>query len=171
MRNYKNSRDYGCWLNYDLLPPAFLAKYEQQFPTMAVPRGMALTQSITAELRRGLGGLVGQVPNLVEREDEAAVALRLEDAAGSPEGFKLTVRAGEGLLKVLISSPGEQGLLYGTFAFLRSAAGEVEPGWELQESPRSPLRLINHWDNLDGSIERGYAGQSIFSRTITWWRT
>lgn len=163
MRNYKNSRDYGCWLNYDLLPPAFLAKYEQQFPTMAVPRGMALTQSITAELRRGLGGLVGQVPNLVEREDEAAVALRLEDAAGSPEGFKLTVRAGEGLLKVLISSPGEQGLLYGTFAFLRALQlGEVEPGWELQESPRSPLRLINHWDNLDGSIERGYAGQSIF---------
>ena len=78
MRNYKNSRDYGCWLNYDLLPPAFLAKYEQQFPTMAVPRGMALTQSITAECGGALAALSAKCPT-GGKGGRAAVALRLED--------------------------------------------------------------------------------------------
>ena len=46
------------------------------------------------------------------------------------------------------------GLLYGTYALLRGETG--------QSHPQFPLRLLNHWDNLDGSIERGYAGESIF---------
>ena len=32
------------------------------------------------------------------------------------------------------------------------------------ENPANKLRMINHWDNLDGSVERGYAGESIFFR-------
>ena len=46
------------------------------------------------------------------------------------------------------------GLLYGAYALLR---GETK-----ESHPQFPLRLLNHWDNLDGSIERGYAGESIF---------
>ena len=48
----------------------------------------------------------------------------------------------------------EQGLLYGKYAFLRGEQGESHPYFR--------LRILNHWDNLDGSIERGYAGESIF---------
>lgn len=46
------------------------------------------------------------------------------------------------------------GLLYGAYALLRGESKESHPQF--------PLRLLNHWDNLDGSIERGYAGESIF---------
>ncbi len=53
-----------------------------------------------------------------------------------------------------ISAKTEQGLLYGAFALLRGEQGYSAPAFR--------LRILNHWDNLDGSIERGYAGRSIF---------
>ena len=48
----------------------------------------------------------------------------------------------------------ERGLMYGAYAMLRGEKGASEPFFK--------LRVLNHWDNLDGSIERGYAGRSIF---------
>ena len=48
----------------------------------------------------------------------------------------------------------ELGLLYGAYAMLRGEKGASKPYWK--------LRILNHWDNLDGTIERGYAGRSIF---------
>ena len=53
-----------------------------------------------------------------------------------------------------ITAHNQSGLLYGAFALLRGETGS--------SSPYFGLRLLNHWDNLDGSIERGYAGESIF---------
>ena len=48
----------------------------------------------------------------------------------------------------------ERGLLYGAYALLRGEQGVSEPFYK--------LRILNHWDNLDGTVERGYAGESIF---------
>ena len=53
-----------------------------------------------------------------------------------------------------ITAKTEQGLLYGAYALLRGEKGYSAPFWK--------LRILNHWDNLNGSIERGYAGRSIF---------
>ena len=53
-----------------------------------------------------------------------------------------------------ITAKNEIGLLYGAYALLRGEKGYSAPQWN--------LRILNHWDNLDGSIERGYAGKSIF---------
>ena len=53
-----------------------------------------------------------------------------------------------------ITARTEIGLLYGRYAYLRGEQGESHPFYK--------LRILNHWDNLDGSIERGYAGKSIF---------
>ena len=53
-----------------------------------------------------------------------------------------------------ITAGSETGLLYGAYALLRGEKGYSEPYWK--------LRILNHWDNLDGTIERGYAGLSIF---------
>ena len=54
----------------------------------------------------------------------------------------------------IISARRDAGLLYGAYALLRGETGASHPAFN--------LRLLNHWDNLDGSIERGYAGESIF---------
>ena len=53
-----------------------------------------------------------------------------------------------------ITAKNETGLLYGAYALLRGEQGYSAPYFN--------LRILNHWDNLDGSIERGYAGRSIF---------
>ena len=53
-----------------------------------------------------------------------------------------------------ITAKNERGLMYGAYALLRGETGYSAPQWR--------LRILNHWDNLDGSIERGYAGKSIF---------
>ncbi len=52
----------------------------------------------------------------------------------------------------------ERGLLYGAYALLRGEQGASRPAFK--------LRILNHWDNLDASIERGYAGKSIFWPTF-----
>ena len=54
------------------------------------------------------------------------------------------------------------GLLYGTYALLRMQHISGSNKINVNSTPAFPLRLLNHWDNLDGSIERGYAGESIF---------
>ena len=56
-----------------------------------------------------------------------------------------------------------RGVLYGVFAILRQISCGKRPA-EVSEmaSPSNPLRMMDHWDNMDGSIERGYSGESFF---------
>ena len=64
---------------------------------------------------------------------------------------------------ILIIGATDRGALYGTFAFLRKIArGESIVQLNEVQKPSAPMRWVNQWDNLDGSIERGYGGRSIF---------
>ncbi|HEU4432427.1 MAG TPA: alpha-glucuronidase family glycosyl hydrolase [Pyrinomonadaceae bacterium] len=77
-----------------------------------------------------------------------------------PEGFRIrTVKK-----VIVIASTTDVGALYGTFHFLRLVQTD-QPIARLQidQRPALKLRLLNHWDNLDGSIERGYAGKSLWN--------
>ncbi|MBQ6309787.1 MAG: alpha-glucuronidase [Prevotella sp.] len=80
----------------------------------------------------------GKVTLLVDRQQE------------NEEGFRITM-SDKG---AIVTSSTERGLLYGAFALLRGETGYQKPFFK--------YRILNHWDNLDGSIERGYAGKSIF---------
>lgn len=80
------------------------------------------------------------------------------------EGFALkSLSQGEGQA-VYIMGKTEKGILYGTFHLLRLLQTDEQALTHLDvlENPKNPLRMMNHWDNMDGSIERGYAGKSIF---------
>ena len=61
-----------------------------------------------------------------------------------------------------ICSHSELGLLYGAYEALRLQAQEAYPGLGGYTAPKFSRRILNHWDNLDGTIECGYAGKSIF---------
>jgi len=80
-----------------------------------------------------------------------------------PDGFWLKTAAFEGRHVLIVAALNDRGILYGTFALLRKMRLEesIEPLDEMQ-NPYAPIRWVNQWDNLDGSIERGYAGRSIF---------
>ena len=65
--------------------------------------------------------------------------------------------------RLIIAGGDDRGALYGAFAVLRRiAAGPMIYSGSFSESPAMPLRWVDEWDNADGSIERGYAGRSIF---------
>ena len=75
-----------------------------------------------------------------------SVTLRLDATMPDDEGYRID--------GTTITARRDAGLLYGAYALLRGEKKESHPAFA--------LRLLNHWDNLDGSIERGYAGESIF---------
>ncbi len=84
--------------------------------------------------------------------------------------IRLVVKSHKGLKKdgfILnkgsIISPGDEGILYGAYTLLRlQQTGEKKD--YVQENPSYAVRILNHWDNPNGSVERGYAGKSIFWR-------
>ncbi len=76
------------------------------------------------------------------------------DVAVKDDGFKLTANS--------IQANNDMGILYGAYELLRrQQTGQLVNNGEIV-NPSYQQRILNHWDNLDGSIERGYAGNSIF---------
>ena len=70
----------------------------------------------------------------------------------------------QGAEGVYIESASEQGLLYGAYHLLRlQEMGKANGQLQVLESPRYDIRILNHWDNLDRSVERGYAGISLWN--------
>lgn len=75
------------------------------------------------------------------------------------EGY--TIRTSEG--KTVLGAATEQGLLYATYHLLRlQAEGADCTRLDIREKPAFDIRVLNHWDNLDGTVERGYAGRSLW---------
>ncbi len=81
---------------------------------------------------------------------------------GLPAGsFNITIQAGT----PTIQAASEVGLLYGSYHLLRlQQTGANVSDTAFVEQPSYNIRILNHWDNLNGTIERGYAGRSIFWR-------
>jgi alpha-glucuronidase len=165
---------YTAWLGWPALPggarrDALLAACRRVTVLGASPT----LREAGRELAAGLGGLLGGGISLSQGGDPTAGGVWLGTTAtsalaqfGSPgsEGFVIAPVAGrDGAGGVAIIGGDDRGCLYGAFALLRRiAAGGGLPREPLQESPVAPLRMLDHWDNLDGTIERGYAGRSIF---------
>ena len=85
-----------------------------------------------------------------------APAPLLREIPGMGEGYRLFEEGGRAVVE-----GGPTGVLYGAYAYLEAlAAGEARPAGE--QRPFYPLRMLNGWDNPDGSIERGYAGRSLW---------
>jgi alpha-glucuronidase len=79
------------------------------------------------------------------------------------DGFWLGTPVMNGRRLAVVAGADDRGVLYGVFALLRRMAlGERMTALDDRQEPAAPLRWVNEWNNLDGSIERGYAGASIF---------
>lgn len=81
------------------------------------------------------------------------------------EGY--TIRTSADGKQITITSSGEQGVLYGAYHLLRlQSTGQLSSSGiaslNISEKPAYRIRILNHWDNLDGTIERGYAGHSLW---------
>jgi alpha-glucuronidase len=80
-----------------------------------------------------------------------------------PDSFWLKIAPIRGSECLIITAPTDRGVLYGVFALLsKIARGESLALIDEVQQPYAPVRWVNQWDNLDGRIERGYGGPSIF---------
>lgn len=87
-----------------------------------------------------------------------SVTLKLDTSLPDGDGFSIEIKGGN----TTITAYQESGLLYGAYTLLRQQAINPMANYKVHSDPAFALRLLNHWDNPDGSIERGYAGKSIF---------
>ena len=169
---------YRLWLRYDQVPAPTLAAYRSQITSVIVEGRSPTTEIIRDELRNGLNGLLGtQVPLAEKIERDGAIIVTTSNGsliagvkwkqqlnALGPEGFRIATLTIAGRSVTVIGSQGEVGALHGVFYYLRLLQTLKPIGrLDVSEKPRVQLRMIDHWDNLDGTIERGYAGRSLWN--------
>lgn len=83
-----------------------------------------------------------------------------KDKQLQPEGFRIRHEDN----KITLTSPTETGLLYAAYHLLRmQETGQSVVEAQTTENPAYNLRILNHWDNMDRTVERGYAGQSLWN--------
>ncbi|HJX94512.1 MAG TPA: alpha-glucuronidase family glycosyl hydrolase [Candidatus Acidoferrum sp.] len=165
-----------AWLRYAPLDKSVAEKFSVLPESVVVLGDSPILNSANAELIRGIRGML--VRTLREEKNlprESAIVLGPLSAlrADSPklfeqadlheDGFLLATEKLHGIDCLIVTGTTDRGVLYGVFALLsRIARGEsVSPLHEMQQ-PYAPIRWVDQWDNLDGRIERGYAGPSIF---------
>ncbi len=165
-----------AWLRYARLDAHASRQYEN-LPAIVVMFGdSALLNSSRDELVRGIRGILGKTPRISRRlSHEPAIVLGTLPAIQkafpelrSPQnlaadGYWLTTIRIHGCDSFIITASRDRGVLYGVFAFFsKIARGESVKNLDESQQPYAAIRWVDQWDNLDGRIERGYAGRSIF---------
>lgn len=173
---------YDLWLRYRPLPEAQRLQVARASRSILAPASPSPTvNAAIAELERGLGGLTGVRPERRDRGGKGEGAILIGTPASLPaiaalglplrsagaEGYVVRSVSIGGQAAIAIAANSDIGLLYGAFALLAHIQqGGAPDHVALASAPKLKLRLLNHWDNLDGGVERGYAGQSIWD----WWK-
>ncbi|QNU67361.1 alpha-glucuronidase [Ruminiclostridium herbifermentans] len=170
---------YNCWLEYQKQENNMLIhEYAELCRNIVICEDSDIIKNALDELRKGIRMLLNIKP-LVSAEPKIKSYLLIgtfaeNNRVGSfleadekekigDEGFiiKLINTNEDRILVIAGKSP--KGVLYGVFDFIRAIQTQREQSSILRiENPVNQLRILNHWDNIDGSIERGYAGESIF---------
>ena len=163
-----------AWLRYAPLNQQ-TAKLYQNAPSKIVLVGDSLVlHTAEQELSRGLAQMLGRSFGRGSIAQDAFLLGKLPDVrppdplleppeALKPDGFWLKALRMRGTPCVIITAANDRGVLYGVFALLsKIARGESIASIDDLQQPYAPIRWVNQWDNLDGRIERGYGGASIF---------
>jgi alpha-glucuronidase len=167
---------YDAWLRYAALTNVERAKYDALPASVVRLSDSALLSTSQSELIRGVRGMLGRtlraesgMPS--ERSIVLGTLENLRSAAPdirAPQGlpadaYWLTTGRVHGYDCIIIAGSTDRGALYGAFDLLRRIAlGQDLARLRETQEPSAPVRWVNEWDNLDGRIERGYGGRSIF---------
>ncbi len=170
---------YELWMRYDpVRDSTLLENYRHKIRYALIKRTAPELQAAGQEFSRGIGGLLGEKPVFQETlsgpgfvlagtpesspylDDEA---MRDRSSRLGKEGYSIFNARIENQDGIVILAAEPIGVLYGTFHFLRLIqTGRELSSLDLTEVPRIQHRVLNHWDNLDRTVERGYAGFSIW---------
>jgi alpha-glucuronidase len=177
---YTQAEDgYQLWLRYHLIDnPSLLQQYRLAITSINSTGTSATLQVAREELITGLSGLLGRTlpvqSSLTQNgtilagtpaSSKIIAALPVKDklAATGNEGYIVYATTINGKKCIVIAANKDVGVLYGVFAFLRQLqTHQPVSSITMSSAPRISLRLLDHWDNLNRTVERGYAGFSIW---------
>jgi alpha-glucuronidase len=167
---------HELWLRYVPVQETQAARYRERASELVVAPDSPTGQATRDELLRGLQGMLGAAPPQSDRVGRDG-ALLVGTPAGSPQlaALKLDLKAlgDEGYLirsvridghpATAVAANTDVGALYGAFHLLRLIqTAQPLDALDIREMPKLKVRVLNHWDNLDRHVERGYAGESIW---------
>jgi len=155
---------YRLWMRYDPIEAPQRALYSRAASELVVEGDSPTIRAARGELVRGLSGLLGRPQPMAQRVDrDGAILLARRALPTDEEGYVIRSTRVNGHAATLIAAKSDRGLLYGAFAYLRLLQTRRPVNHlAIAEAPKLPLRLLDHWDNLNRSVERGYAGQSLW---------
>jgi alpha-glucuronidase len=170
---------YKLWLRYDpVSDPQLLVHYNKYVSGFMIGGSSPTLLAAGDELKRGLSQMLGTgIPvvsairkhgTIIAGTPESSViiaSLNMKDkleGVGS-EGYIITNAKYRHKRIIVIAANSEAGVLYGVFHFLRLIQTHQNISeLSVQNAPKTKIRLLNHWDNLNRSVERGYAGLSLW---------
>jgi alpha-glucuronidase len=166
---------HRLWLRYDPLAATIAAREHRYVEGAAAYSDDPRVVAAARELNQAVAGLLHVIPKAGVEQGRGEVMLGTPadlkkagvsglDLAGlGAEGYlvrSLTLPTGR---TIVVTGNSGAGVLYGTFALIREMQlGRPLDKLSLRSAPAYSLRMLDHWDNLDRSVERGYAGPSIW---------
>ena len=162
----KKSKLYSGWLSHSKIENS---KYKEYLENILVLYKSEIIDSALSEIRRAFEQISNNKSQAIyenEKDVKGIEYIKLEkvqDDALINDGYKIKheiISEKEKCISVLANS--DIGILYGVFALLRLFEQNKQlEGVEIIDNPKKAIRIINHWDNMDGTIERGFAGASV----------
>ncbi|WP_019670341.1 alpha-glucuronidase family glycosyl hydrolase [Eudoraea adriatica] len=171
---------YDLWLGYPKIEdPVVLSEYKKYTKSIFFNNRGAVLETAQKELLRAVEGLLGQQPNMhdslsllntmwVSRKmnlgKDITNALKADFERIGNEGFIIKSVTVKDKSILLITANEDIGILYGVFKLLQlMKMHKPLEGINIVDAPKIKLRMLNHWDNLDRTVERGYAGFSLWN--------
>jgi alpha-glucuronidase len=164
---------YKLWLQYYAIEED--QKSRELFSSVHVRGNSATIEVIKKELYLAGRGFFGEKPTLTGSKDARVLITTYNDeltkhisrqqieAVGQQGYIIRNIQVGS-RSQILITANTDIGLLYGTFRWLQTVQkGSAIPSEGIAASPTIERRILNHWDNLDRTVERGYSGFSIWN--------
>ncbi len=178
INSLKAEDGYRLWLKYDKIENDQLRKsYEKKLTNIYFYGTSPVLESAKKELNIGLTRMLGAeiadlkekkkgiVAGVIGQSSEFDQLISDHDKSNlKSEGFLLISKESKSSNQIIIAAKDDIGVLYGSFRLLKLLQmHESIDELHIMENPKIKLRLLNHWDNLDGTVERGYAGFSIWN--------
>jgi alpha-glucuronidase len=170
---------YELWLRYQPVSDiALLASYKQKITGIQLNGNSPTLQVIKEELSQAFPGLLKSSVPFVTSINNGTLLIGTVSASpqiknlgldeklkkAGDEGYLIISKTINGRSCIVITGNTDKAVLYGVFGFLRLLQNQQSiQSLDILSSPLLKLRLLNHWDNLNRTVERGYAGFSIWN--------
>jgi len=173
-------KDYKLWLQYNVVSNSAIAsEYKNNLKKIVVLGNSETIKIAEKELKIGFLDLFGNIleinsdikgeNNLIIGSQSSLNAEVKKEVKSdfdkiNTEGFIIKSISLKSKKQIIITGKNDIAVLYGVFNFLRILqTNKSIQNLNIVDSPKTNIRILNHWDNLDRTIERGYAGFSLWN--------